>query len=139
VATLGGDYLHVREDIGRHNAVDKVIGRMLLDRELPAAGRVLMVSGRSSFEIVQKAACARIPIVVSVSAASSLAVSTARGANMTLVGFSRSGAFNVYTGAERIACGETQPQVAQQAAGDLVSPALPGALWSRRRTPARRC
>lgn len=91
-----------REDVGRHNAVDKVVGRCLLDGRLPALGATLLVSGRASFEIVQKAAVARIPLVVSVSAPSSLAVSLARTLRMTLIGFARGARFVVYAGDERI-------------------------------------
>jgi FdhD protein len=103
LADAAGRYHCVREDIGRHNAVDKVIGRWLLDGRLPAGGTLLVVSGRASFEIVHKALCAGVPALVSVSAPSSLAVQTAERGNMTLIGFARDGGFNVYSGGERIA------------------------------------
>lgn len=102
VASTGGEIECVREDVGRHNAVDKVVGRLLLDGGLPARGRLLVVSGRTSFEIVQKALLAGFPALVAVSAPTSLAVQTAARGNLTLAGFSRNGAFVVYAGAHRI-------------------------------------
>ncbi len=103
IATPGTGFHVVREDVGRHNAVDKAIGRRLLDGALPASGSVLIVSGRTSFEIVQKALAAGLSAVVGVSAPSSLAVSTAAHFGLLLCGFARNGAFNVYAGAERLA------------------------------------
>ena len=97
-----GEPLVVREDIGRHNAVDKAIGRALLDNKTSLDRHILLVSGRASFEIMQKALAAGIPIVASVSAPSSLAMEFARESSQTLVGFLRPPSFNIYSHVERV-------------------------------------
>jgi FdhD protein len=102
IFAVDGKLKIAREDIGRHNAVDKAVGRGFLDELLPLEKHLLLVSGRASFEIIQKALAAGIPIVAAVSAPSSLAVELARDSNQTLIGFLRPPSFNIYTHIERV-------------------------------------
>ena len=97
-----GNFLYVQEDVGRHNAMDKLIGNAMMQKKLPLSQNIMLVSGRASFELIQKAAMAGVPILVAVGAPSSLAIELAESSNMTLIGFAKEDSFNIYSHPHRI-------------------------------------